>query len=51
MCKELEDELKRGDEAAKALVEHMENMGMADKMSRPVQTENGCYVIEVRKTL
>jgi len=51
MCQELTDELERGDRAAKELCEHIEEMGMADKMSRTVQTENGCYVIEVRKTL
>lgn len=51
MCEELEEELKRGMEAARELIEHIENMGNPTKCSIPIETDNGCYVIEVRKTL
>lgn len=50
MCKELEKELKNGENAANALIEHLENMG-ADNCKIPITNENGCYVVEVRKTL
>ena len=51
MRKELKEELERGQKAAKDLIEHFENMGNAQKCSIPIETENGCYIIEVRKTL
>ena len=51
MCKELEEELKRGKEAAILLIEHFENMGSPAKCSIPIETDGGCYIIEVRKTL
>jgi len=50
MCEELKEELDRGHKAAKDLVEHLENMS-ADKVSFPIQTENGCYQVKVVKTL
>ena len=50
MCEELEQELRRGEEAAQHLVEHLERMG-ADKASMPIVTDDGCYIVEVRKTL
>ena len=46
----LEQELDQGRDAAKDLVEHLERMG-ADNCSRTVETDNGCYIVEVRKTL
>jgi len=51
MCEELDEELARGNEAAKALVEHIENMGMPGKIIIPVETDLGCYIVEARKTL
>jgi len=50
MCEELEEELERGQKAAKALIEHFESMGNVEKCSIPIETDNGCYIIEVRKT-
>jgi hypothetical protein len=50
MCQELEDELKRGENAAKALIEHLEAMG-ADTAAIPVTTDAGCYLIKVVKTI
>ena len=50
MCEELEHELEEGEKAAKALAEHLENMG-ANSFSRTVETDEGCYIVEVRKTL
>jgi len=50
MCKDLEEELKKGRKAAADLIEHFENMG-ADKCSIPIETSDGCYIIEIRKTL
>ncbi|MFA5381918.1 MAG: hypothetical protein WC356_02045 [Candidatus Micrarchaeia archaeon] len=50
MCKELEEELERGDNAAKALIEHLENMGAAQG-EIPITTDSGCYIINIRKTL
>lgn len=49
-CKELEEELERGRKAAEDLIEHFESMGSPQKCSIPVETEEGCYIIEVRKT-
>ena len=50
MCKELEEELQRGKELAKDLAEHLENSG-ASKITIPIETINGCYIVEIRKTL
>lgn len=50
MSDEFKEELEEGQKAAIAMVKHMENMG-ADKCSRTVETDNGCYIVEVRKTL
>jgi hypothetical protein len=50
MCKELEEELERGNTAAKALIEHLEVMGAA-QCEIPITTDSGCYIINVRKTL
>lgn len=47
---DLNEELTKGDEISKALVEHLENMGAAN-LSRTVETNDGCYIVEVRKTL
>lgn len=47
---ELAKECKRGREAAEDLVEHLDNMGAAN-CSMPIETDNGCYIVEVRKTL
>lgn len=51
MCKELEEELERGREAVRLLIEHLENMGGAAGASLTHMTDNGCYIIEIRKTL
>ena len=48
---ELEEELRRGRIAARELAEHLERMGGTEKASIATQTNNGCYIIEVRKTL
>ena len=53
MCEELNEELERGTKAAKDLIKHFENMGNPEitfKCSIPIETENGCYIIEIRKT-
>jgi len=50
MCQELTDELEQGKEAAKALAKHLEVMG-ADKLTRPVETDDGCYRVTIIKTL
>ena len=50
MCEELEKELEEGDKAARLLVEHLERMGAA-KANIPLETDNGCYHIEVKKVL
>lgn len=36
MCKELDEELQRGQDAAIALVEHLEHMGGACKLEMPL---------------
>ena len=51
MCEEFEEELKRGQEAVRLLIEHIENMGAASGASMTHMTDNGCYIVEVRKTL
>ena len=51
MCEELKEELECGQLAARDLIEHFENMGDPDKCSIPIETDKGCYIIEVRKTL
>ncbi len=51
MCEELKEELERGQQAAKDLIEHFENMGNPAKCSIPIETDSGCYIIEVRKTI
>ncbi len=48
---ELVEELERGKQAAKDLVEHFENMGNPAKCFIPVETDNGCYHVTVIKTL
>ena len=50
MCEELEEELERGETAARDLIEHFENMGNPEKCSIPIETDKGCYIIEIRKT-
>ena len=50
MSEELTNELAKGRKAAEDLIEHFENMG-ADKCSIPIETSDGCYIIEIRKTL
>ena len=50
MCKELEEELERGQKAANLLIEHFENMG-ADKLDMPIESNDGCYRITLIKTL
>lgn len=50
MCKELEEEQERGRDAARALIEHMEAMG-AERVTMPIETDNGCYRVTVVKTL
>lgn len=47
---ELVEELEKGQEAALLLCEHFERMKAA-KLSLPIETENGCYVVEVKQTL
>ena len=60
MCEELKEELERGRKAAEGLIEHFENMGISSpdgktyppaKCSIPIETDNGCYIIEIRKTI
>lgn len=50
MCEELKEELENGNKAMKLLVEHLEAM-CADKLTQHIETELGCYIVEVRKTL
>lgn len=50
MCEELEEELEDGEKAARALVEHLESMG-AHKASIPIETDEGCYIVEIRRTM
>ena len=50
MCEDLKEELQDGEDAARAWAEHLESMG-AGKASIPIETDSGCYVIEIRKTL
>ena len=47
---ELKDEQERGHKAARDLIEHLKAMG-AKNCSMPIETEDGCYIVEVRKTL
>lgn len=47
---ELMDELEDGRIAAEQLARHLVSMG-AQKASIPVQIEDGCFVIEIRRTL
>lgn len=49
MCKELDDEMQAGQEAATALVQHVERMG-ASRLTIPVEGE-GCSVWEIKVTL
>jgi len=51
MCEEANEELERGQKAAEDLIEHFENMGNPAKCSIPIETDKGCYIIEIRKTL
>ncbi len=51
MCEELQEELDRGKKTAEDLIEHFENMGNPSKCMILIETDNGCYIIEVRKTL
>jgi len=48
MCEELTEELERGRLASELLIERM---GNAEKCKIPIETDNGCYIIEIRKTL
>ena len=48
--KEREDELVNGQVAAELSVAHLECMG-SEKCSVSVQTNLGCYIVTVRKTL
>ena len=50
MCQELTEELARGRKAAEDLIKHFENMGNPGKGSIPIETDAGCYIIEIRKT-
>lgn len=50
MCEELNEELGEGSVLARELAEHFERMG-AGRMEIPVETDNGCYIVSVRKTL
>jgi hypothetical protein len=50
MCEELNEELDNEDRIAKEAVEHLENMG-AGQWSKTVETEDRCYIVEVRRTL
>lgn len=50
MCEELEEELECGKKAAEDLVKHLENMGKPQKISISIETEDSCYIVEVRKT-
>lgn len=55
MCEEAKEELERGQKAAEDLIEHFENMGTDEikvaKCSIPIETEKGCYIIQIRRTL
>ena len=55
MCQELKKELERGNHAARKLIKHFETMNFAGyeaaNRSIPITTDNGCYIIEIRKTL
>jgi len=45
-----DDVVERGRALALLLVEHMEGAG-AGKITTPITTDDGCYIVEVRKTL
>lgn len=49
MCKELNDELKRGSEAMLALVTHLHNMGAAE-LSDVITVEGNKYAVIVKYT-
>lgn len=49
MCEELEEELREGQRAATLFVEHLERM-KAKKVSYPITTDEGCYIITAVKT-
>lgn len=38
-------------EVALLLIEHFENMSDPEKCSMPIETDKGCYIIEIRKTI
>ena len=50
MCEELEEMLARGRKIAEDLAEHLEEAG-AGKITIPLETDNGCYIVEIRRTL
>ncbi|MFA5395569.1 MAG: hypothetical protein WC346_06055 [Methanogenium sp.] len=50
MCEELNEEQVQGRKIAENLVEHLEIMG-ADQIEFPIQTDCGCYLVKVIKTL
>jgi len=50
MCEELNEELENGYRLSRALVEHLESMG-AESMSQAIETDDGCYIVKVVKTL
>jgi len=50
MCEELNDEVENGYKLSRALVEHLESMG-ADYMSQAIETDHGCYIVKVVKTI
>jgi len=50
MCEELKSELDEALKCAKEMVEHLNNMG-AEKCMYPITTDEGCFIVEVRRTL
>ena len=49
MCDELNEWIEEGNKLMKDIVEHFEQSG-ADRSSTPISTNNGCYIVEIRKT-
>ena len=50
MCTETEAEMARGEELARAIVEHLERMGRAESFTTPVETRGVQYSVFVKIT-
>ena len=50
MCEEVNEEVAHGRKLAEDLVEHLETMG-ADSCGIPVETDGGCFLVKVIRTI